>query len=393
MYSDDEDRFGGGRDVTPSPSPPPRDRGRGGRDDDRGRGGRENDRRGGRDDDRGRGRNDRDRSRSRDRRDRSRGRRDDDRDRGRGRRDDDRDRGRGRDDDSDDDRGKKGKGKGSKGCFNCGGDHLARDCPEGGKGKGNDRMGDDEKGKGKGSFGRKSNRSLGREIPKLYSIHKGTVVRVADFGCFVRIGDGDRYKDGLLHISRLSASGRVENVSDMLSQDDPVWVKVCSVGGEDSDKYSLDMRFVKQSTGEDLDPNNVQADAGSGKGKGKAPEPIRIGAVQDTVCSRCGSKGHFAKECWAGISKKYDLIEEPPEEPDEAPAKTEGGHDPKVVKEALKHYFEQQKQAGSGSSSSSSSSDKKKKKKKKDKKKKKKEKKKEKKEKKKEKKEKKAKEK
>mmetsp|Transcript_104695 Transcript_104695/g.291473 ORF Transcript_104695/g.291473 Transcript_104695/m.291473 type:complete len:92 (+) Transcript_104695:136-411(+) len=28
-------------------------------------------------------------------------------------------------------KGGKGKGGGSKGCFNCGGDHLARECPDG----------------------------------------------------------------------------------------------------------------------------------------------------------------------------------------------------------------------------------------------------------------------
>eukprot|EP00913_Durusdinium_trenchii_P027650 g25931.t1 len=32
-------------------------------------------------------------------------------------------------------------------------------------------------------------------------------------------------KDGLLHISRLSASGRVDSVADVVSQDDIVWVK------------------------------------------------------------------------------------------------------------------------------------------------------------------------
>ncbi|CAE8653242.1 unnamed protein product, partial [Polarella glacialis] len=205
----------------------------------------------------------------------------------------------------------------------------------------------------------------------LYSIHKATVVRVQDYGCFCRLGDGDKYKDGLLHISRISASGRVESVEDVLHENDPVWVKVCEVK-EDEAKYSIDMRFVGQKDGEDLDANNVQADSGSGKGKGKGPEPIRIGAVQATTCSRCGARGHFAKECWAGTGKQYDMVEEI-EEPEEAPVSNDrrerkrepepAGHDPKIVKEALAQYFKR-KAAGEPSSSSSSSDDKKKKKKK-----------------------------
>lgn len=38
-------------------------------------------------------------------------------------------------------------------------------------------------------------RTTGREIPKLYSIHKGTIVRVQDYGAFVRLGDGSKYKE------------------------------------------------------------------------------------------------------------------------------------------------------------------------------------------------------
>ncbi|CAE7205594.1 ZCCHC17 [Symbiodinium natans] len=71
------------------------------------------------------------------------------------------------------------------------------------------------------------------------------------------------------------------------------------------------MRFVGQKDGEDQDPNNVQVDAGRGKGQGKsAPDPIRIGAIQATTCSRCGARGHSARECWAGGGKQYDLVED-----------------------------------------------------------------------------------
>lgn len=226
-------------------------------------------------------------------------------------------------------------------------------------------------------------RTTGREIPKLYSIHKGTIVRVQDYGAFVRLGDGSTYKDGLLHISRLSSSGRVDSVADVVSQDDIVWVKVIEVKEEEG-KFSLDMRFVGQKDGEDQDPGNVQVDTGR-KGSGKsAPEPIRIGAIQATTCSRCGARGHAARECWSGGAggKHYDLVEEaePPSLNNPVSAQDletlSKGHDASVVKAALKAYFKRKAEGKDSSSSSSSSSDKKKKKdKKKEKKQKKKEKK------------------
>merc|ERR1712232_680583 len=110
-------------------------------------------------------------------------------------------------------------------------------------------------------------------------------------------------------------------------------------------------------SGEDKDPNNVQVDAGQGKGKGGKADPIRIGAVQATTCTRCGARGHFAKECWAASGKHYELVEELP--PDatsvDAPPPGVAEHDPKLVKAALKAYLKK-KQSGEGSSSSSDSS-------------------------------------
>mmetsp|Transcript_43142 Transcript_43142/g.99399 ORF Transcript_43142/g.99399 Transcript_43142/m.99399 type:complete len:325 (-) Transcript_43142:48-1022(-) len=206
------------------------------------------------------------------------------------------------------------------------------------------------KGGGKGDRGGKTGdrgpprgRTSGRELPALNSIHKGTVVRVQSFGAFVRLGDGSKYKDGLLHISRLSASGRVEKVEDVVTNDDVVWVKVCEVRDEEG-KFSVDMRFVGQKDGEDKDPNNTQADAGGGgKGKGKPP-PIRIGAVQATTCSRCGAKGHSARECWAAGGAQYDLLEEPPASErltsgPEGSSATLGGHPTEVARRALKAYI------------------------------------------------------
>merc|ERR1712008_457521 len=49
-------------------------------------------------------------------------------------------------------------------------------------------------------------------------------------------------------------------------------------------------------------------------GRKGAPEPIRIGAVQATTCSRCGARGHAARECFADAGVHYELLEEPPDE-------------------------------------------------------------------------------
>jgi len=223
-----------------------------------------------------------------------------------------------------------------------GGRSRSRD--RGGKGSGGAGKG---KGDGKGSG---KTRSTGRELPKLNSIHKASVVSIQSYGCFVRLGDGSKYKDGLLHISRISPSGRLESVQDVLAENDTCWVKVCEVN-EDAQKHSLDMRFVQQRTGEDLDPNNTQADSGrGGKGGGKNPDPIVLGAALPTTCSKCGAKGHLARECFGG--KKFGLVEEgadtgpTPERPDEAVP----GVDPKIVKAAMNAYMQRKALGGDSDS-------------------------------------------
>jgi predicted RNA-binding protein with RPS1 domain len=72
---------------------------------------------------------------------------------------------------------------------------------------------------------------------------EGTVVSTVDFGCFVRI-DASKLNsevegafDGLVHISALR-SGRVGSVSDIVSVDQAVQVRVKSIDGN---KVSLTM--------------------------------------------------------------------------------------------------------------------------------------------------------
>lgn len=204
-------------------------------------------------------------------------------------------------------------------------------------------------GKGGGKGGKSQiRRSSGRELPKLNSVHKGSVVSIQSYGAFVKLGDGSQYKDGLLHVSRISASGRIEAVSDVLAEGDGIWVKVCEVN-EDAQKYSVDMRYVRQKDGEDLDPNNTQADSRGAKGGGKGPEPIRIGAVQPVTCSKCGARGHSVRECWAGGGKNYNLVDEMLEQEPGAERTVDAAHgvDPKIVKAALDAYMKGKAVGGS----------------------------------------------
>jgi polyribonucleotide nucleotidyltransferase len=66
------------------------------------------------------------------------------------------------------------------------------------------------------------------DFEKLYKIDdvlKGKVVRIADFGAFIELPKGG---EGLLHISKISKQ-RVSKVSDVLSENDIVSVKVLKV--------------------------------------------------------------------------------------------------------------------------------------------------------------------
>jgi polyribonucleotide nucleotidyltransferase len=61
--------------------------------------------------------------------------------------------------------------------------------------------------------------------PEIGAVYKGTVTRVADFGAFIEILPGT---DGLLHVSEM-AHHRVDKVTDVMKEGDPVEVKVISV--------------------------------------------------------------------------------------------------------------------------------------------------------------------
>ena len=82
--------------------------------------------------------------------------------------------------------------------------------------------------------------------PEVGVVYDGKVVKTVDFGAFVNfLGP----RDGLVHISEM-AEGRVEKVTDIVSEGDIVKVKL--IGIDDRGKVKLSMRVVNQETGEDI---------------------------------------------------------------------------------------------------------------------------------------------
>ncbi|KAM3858012.1 zinc finger CCHC domain-containing protein 17 [Diretmus argenteus] len=151
-------------------------------------------------------------------------------------------------------------------------------------------------------------------LPPLYSIAKGEVVSVQSYGAFVRL-PGYK-KEGLVHVSEMSAS-RVENAAEIVDMGEQVWIKV--IGREirdDKVKLSFSMKAVNQGTGRDLDPNNVMAEQDERRRRqfrDHGGKRITLEAVLNTTCSKCGCKGHFAKDCFSAPGLQYALL---PEEDD-----------------------------------------------------------------------------
>ena len=78
------------------------------------------------------------------------------------------------------------------------------------------------------------------EEPEVGKIYRGKVVSIKDFGAFVNILPGI---DGMLHISQMSEK-RTEKVTDVLSQDQEIWVKLDKI--DDKGRLNLTMKGVKQ---------------------------------------------------------------------------------------------------------------------------------------------------
>ncbi|EKE09557.1 MAG: hypothetical protein ACD_16C00137G0008 [uncultured bacterium] len=84
--------------------------------------------------------------------------------------------------------------------------------------------------------------------PEIGKIYKGKVVRVVDFGAFVNFFGS---QDGLIHISEL-APRRVEKVTDVVKENDEVFVKVLEM--DSRGKIRLSMKRVDQKTGKEISP-------------------------------------------------------------------------------------------------------------------------------------------
>ncbi|KAJ3044958.1 Nucleolar protein of 40 kDa [Rhizophlyctis rosea] len=159
-----------------------------------------------------------------------------------------------------------------------------------------------------------------KEAPPLGSIHQGKVERVESYGAFISL-DAAGYRNGLVHISQISQY-HVKEASDVLEVGEHIWVKVIEISPEG--KVSLSMKFVDQSRGQDLDPNNVKLEL---ERKARASgEPVRkkhkLGtedAILNVKCLRCGGTGHIPSDCRVPLSSKksattsYDILEDDPE--------------------------------------------------------------------------------
>jgi len=124
-----------------------------------------------------------------------------------------------------------------------------------------------------GGGGRRQSSGGGGDGPKAGTILDAQVVSITSFGCFVAL-DGYDNKQGLVHISQLSNQGRVETVEEVVEQDQKVKIKV--LNEKTPGKMSLTMKDVDQETGEDLYPDDPNADPAnasanttpSGRGRG-----------------------------------------------------------------------------------------------------------------------------
>uniref|UniRef100_A0A8C8VEX2 Zinc finger CCHC domain-containing protein 17 n=1 Tax=Pelusios castaneus TaxID=367368 RepID=A0A8C8VEX2_9SAUR len=200
-------------------------------------------------------------------------------------------------------------------------------------------------------------------LPELYDIFQGEVATVTEYGAFIKI-PGCR-KQGLVHKTHMS-SCRVDKPSELVDVGDKVWVKL--IGREMKDdklKLSLSMKVVNQGTGKDLDPNNVALDQDERKKRSFrdfSSQKITLEAVLNTVCKKCGCKGHFAKECFMQPGgTKYSLIPEEEEMTTEHEGDKKSTHadnsSKKKRKEKKKRKKHKSKKSSESDNSDSSDSD------------------------------------
>lgn len=87
--------------------------------------------------------------------------------------------------------------------------------------------------------------------PEVGKIYSGKIANIVPFGCFVQLFGLRKRWEGLVHISQLRAEGRVTDVTEVVTRNQTVKVKVMSITGQ---KVSLSMKEVDQDSGKDLNP-------------------------------------------------------------------------------------------------------------------------------------------
>ncbi|KAK0088328.1 hypothetical protein PV325_012326 [Microctonus aethiopoides] len=144
---------------------------------------------------------------------------------------------------------------------------------------------------------------------ELNDIFLGEVAAIQNYGAFVKIPGCKQ--QGLIHQSQVSGS-RIDDVAEVLQRGERVWCKIISVS--DDGKIGLSMKVVNQGNGTDLDPNGVEMHREEQKRKtfGTSQKKIiELQAVLNTTCTKCGTNGHLAKDCFATPDgKKYELLPE-----------------------------------------------------------------------------------
>ncbi|XP_073472337.1 zinc finger CCHC domain-containing protein 17 isoform X2 [Aquarana catesbeiana] len=195
------------------------------------------------------------------------------------------------------------------------------------------------------------------KVPELYEIFKGEVANVTDYGAFIKIPGCT--KQGLVHRTHMSSS-HVDRPSEVVDVGEKVWVKV--IGNEVKDgkqKISLSMKVVNQGTGNDIDPNNVVLEQDARKRRefrDYSKQKITLEAVLNTVCKKCGCKGHFANDCFMQPGgTKYSLVPEEDEDKEDKTKSQKTAKKKKKEKKRKKHSRDRETSSESESSSTSSS--------------------------------------
>ncbi|KAF4697126.1 hypothetical protein FOZ60_011798 [Perkinsus olseni] len=136
-----------------------------------------------------------------------------------------------------------------------------------------------------------SKRSSDLQPLELYTIHRGTVQRVMEYGCFVAFRTQEGEKEGLVHVGEIlpaSSAGRSRmSASDLVKRNQSVYVKIVGLAGT---KISLSMREADQKTGEDLRPRNASSSKSIRPGDSAyhGANSIPIGGATTNAAARSG---------------------------------------------------------------------------------------------------------